>query len=198
MAFPRKTAAVLLVALAGLGGARAAVADDGPATPAAEVGLRALGAEDQELWRRQNLLGDLKTWIITRPGIETSGYIESVNNPDAGSTVLLWHGAANYTQQLIKDRARQMGIALTVEQRTFSMADLVRTQDAILDLAGTGPLTDFRINSVGGLTADFDGIIVYGEHRHPRPTADAELGRALTATFGVTVAVQPGGEIIPA
>ncbi|GAA2710493.1 hypothetical protein [Actinoplanes palleronii] len=173
MQFRTRAAAVLLVAIAGLGGARAAVADD---DPAAQVDARALGADDQELWRRQNLLGDLKTWIVTQPGIETSGYIESVNNPDAGSTVLLWHGAANHTQQLIKDKARQMGIPLTVEQRTFSMADLVRTQDAILDLAGTGPLTDFRINSVGGLTADFDGIIVYGEHRHPRPTADAELG----------------------
>lgn len=181
-------AAVLTLAVGGL----VPVVKDEPATPTAEEATREIGwAGNEELWRRQSLLSDLRTWIAEQPGIESSGYIESVNNPAAGSTILLWRGPATLLQQQIKDKGREMGIPVTVEQRKYSLADLMRAQQAVEDL---GPLDDFKVNSTSGLTADFDGITVYGDFLRPHP----DLARELTARIGVAVEIKPGGEIVPA
>ncbi len=41
---------------------------------------------------RQDRLIEFKLWIISRPGIDASGYIESVNDSAHLATTLLWHG----------------------------------------------------------------------------------------------------------
>ncbi|MDI6102821.1 hypothetical protein QLQ12_29805 [Actinoplanes sp. NEAU-A12] len=176
-------------------GARTASADDGPATPETAE-QAAWWAQEGDLWRRQALLADLKTWIVAQPGIETSGYIESVNNPEAGSTILLWKGPANHLQQQIKDKARQMGIPVTVEQRRYSRDEIDRAQQAISDAGAHGVFTNFRVTGIGGVAGDIDGITVYGEYITPPAgdlvTADAALAAAATAQFGITIAIKSG------
>ncbi|RSM49770.1 hypothetical protein DMB66_44680, partial [Actinoplanes sp. ATCC 53533] len=117
--------------------------------------------DSQDPGGRQNKLTDLKTWIIEQPGLENSGYIESVNDAAALSTTLLWHGPANDTQQAIIAEGRRRGISVNVQQRKFSREQLVT---AVETLAGRGKdaFADFDLNSISGITAEFDGIKVQG------------------------------------
>nr|AHE14644.1 alpha-lytic protease [uncultured bacterium] len=191
-------AAMVTVAIAaGAGVTRNAAAHDGAATPASDAAERALGWKgNEDFWRRQNQLLELNTFIDDLPGIETSGYVESVNNPDALSTTLLWHGPADRTQQTIKQKAHELGITVTVEQGRYSRRDLDRALKALEGRSGQGAFTNFMIN-IWGLTADFDGVVVTGEYRHPptgsRAEADAALARAATAELGVAIAIEHGG-----
>ncbi|MEV4350902.1 hypothetical protein AB0J83_41125 [Actinoplanes sp. NPDC049596] len=54
---------------------------------------------DAALWRRQDMLSDLREWIEARPGLGTSGYITDINDPEAGSTVLVWHAPPDHVQR---------------------------------------------------------------------------------------------------
>ncbi|GAB7037221.1 MULTISPECIES: hypothetical protein [Catenuloplanes] len=150
----------------------------------------------------QNRLSELNTWIITQPDVHANGYVASVNDAQAGSTVLLWHGAANRTQRAITEKAVGLGITVTVQQRKHSLADINRGQRALHGLSGRGLFANFTVNSTSGVTADFDGIIVYGDYINPpaggRTEADAALAEAVSRAIGVTVSIRPGGVIIPA
>ncbi|MFG1603491.1 hypothetical protein [Actinoplanes sp. NPDC049265] len=185
----------------GLGIARTAAADDGPASPETAE-QAAFWKHEADSARGEQRLGELKTWIISQPGIETSGYIESVNNASTLSTILLWSGPANRMQQQIKDKARQLGITATVRQRKYSSAELDRAAMTLTGRSGQGAFGNFKINSVVGLDPDFDGVIVRGEYMQPptgsRAEADAALAKAATAEIGVAVAIEPGGEMFPA
>ena len=118
------------------------------------------------------------------------------------STILLWHGAANRTQKAIKERAAQLGITATIEQRKHSLADIIRGQEALQGLSGRGLFANFTINATAGVSADFDGIVVYGDYINPpaqgRTEADAALAKAASQEIGVTISIKPGGVVIPA
>ncbi|MGK5678383.1 hypothetical protein [Actinoplanes sp. URMC 104] len=169
------------------------------ATSASDEAARLIGWKgNEELWRRQNLLGELNDFIAGLPGIDGSGYIQSVNDPDRMATTLQWHGAADPIQQAIKDEARRLGITVAVEQRRYGRSDLERAADALVGLSGSGLLTNFSINYIAVLTSDFDGVIVVGEHIHPitgsRAAADSALAEALTSELGIPVAVEAGAK----
>ncbi|GIF08982.1 hypothetical protein [Actinoplanes siamensis] len=191
------TAAVITATLAGMGAIHSAAADTVPATP----GPGASTLPDS-IMQQQNRLSELNTWIISQPDVYANGYVASVNDAQAGSTILLWHGEANQTQKAIIQKATQLGITVTVQQRKHSMADILRGQKALEGHSGHGVFANFTINSTAGLTADFDGIIVYGEYISPpvqgRAEADAALAEAVSQEIGVTVSIEPGGVITPA
>jgi hypothetical protein len=134
-------------------------ADEGApkAPPAGQPDL----IDSQDPGGRQSRLTDLKTWIIGQPGLESSGYIESVNDAAALSTTLLWHGPADDTQQAIIAEGRRRGIAVDVRQRKFSREQLVTAVDTLAE-RGTDAFADFDLNSISGITAEFDGIKVQG------------------------------------
>lgn len=150
----------------------------------------------------QNRLSELNTWIVSQPDVYANGYVASVNDAQAGSTILLWHGEANQTQKAITEKAGQLGITVTIQQRKHSLADITRGQKALEGRSGHGLFANFTINSTSGLSADFDGIVVYGEYINPpaqsRTEADAALAKAVSQEIGVTVSIKPGGVITPA
>ncbi len=115
------SAAISLTSFADLAGAHAASA---ASNPAAEEPDRAASDFDAGLWPRQDMLSDLREWIEALPGIETSGYITNINDPDAGSTVLVWHGPSDRTQQHILDEARRRHIPISIQQRKYTRVAL--------------------------------------------------------------------------
>ncbi len=125
-----------------------------------------------------------------------------MNDAQSGSAILLWHGEANQTQKAITEKAAQLGITVTVQQRKHSLADITRGQKALEGRSGQGLFANFTINSTSGLSADFDGIVIYGEYinppAHSRTEADAALAGAVSEEIGVTVSIKPGGAVIPA
>lgn len=197
------TAATVLTAAA-LAGVGVTAGASAPATPPDSTVLVTAGAsvEPPDSTVMQNRLSDLNTWIITQPDVHANGYVASVNDAQTGSTILLWHGAANQTQKAIMERAAQLGITVSIEQRKHSLADITRGQEALQGLSGRGLFANFTINATAGLSADFDGIVVYGDYINPpargRTVADAALAKAVSRKIGVTVSIKPGGGIIPA
>jgi hypothetical protein len=192
------TAAAITVTLVGVGVVQSAHADPVP-TPS-DTALQPSG-DVGRVQEHQNRLSELNTWIISQPDVHANGYVASVNDPEAGSTILLWHGAANQTQKAIADKAAQLGITATIQPRKYGLADLTRAQKALEGRSGNGAFANFTINSTAGITADFDGIVVYGEYIHPptqgRTEADAALAKAAALEIGIAVSIEPGGVITP-
>ncbi|WIM95017.1 hypothetical protein ACTOB_007078 [Actinoplanes oblitus] len=180
-----------------------ALADNGKpkAPPASQPDL----IDSQDPNGQQNRLTDLKTWIIQQPGLVHSGYIESVNDAETLSTTLLWHGPADDTQRDIVAEARRRGISVKVEQRRYSRDQLV---NAVQTLAkrGKNAYKNFDLNSISGITAEFDGIKVQGVpaggsartlaagsgEQTPQATI-SEVAREASDDLGVAVSVDLGG-----
>jgi hypothetical protein len=194
------TAAVVVMAVAGMIGTHAAVASVDQ--PAAEQPEPTETTFDQAFWDRQNQLSDLRYWIEALPGIKTSGYVTSINNePTDGSTALVWHGPADRVQQQILDEAHRRGIPATVQQRRYSMADLERAVNQLCAIkSGTDVFRNFTVNTISTFSIDFDGVIVDGDYIHApaegATAADTALAQTLTTTTGVAVKIGHGGPLI--
>lgn len=187
------SAAVALTAVAGITGAHAASAD--VTRPAVEKPQPTASSFDAALWHRQDLLSDLRGWIEALPGINTSGYVTNTNNPDAGSTTLVWHGPPDRIQRQIMDEARRRHIPISVQQRKYSMADLQRAAKQLTTIdSGTGVFQNFEVSALAAFDVDFDGVTVMGDYTQPPAegvaAADTALAQALTAKTGVAVAIE--------
>jgi hypothetical protein len=187
-------AAVSLTSIAGLSGEQAASA---ASSPAADEPDPAATGFDQPLWDRQGMLSDLREWIVALPGIESSGYITNINDPDAGSTVLVWHGPSDRIQEQIVDEARRRRIPLSIQQRKYALAALDGGVERLETIAsGTGVFRNFEVSGLASIDIDFDGIVVIGDYIEPPvegvAAADAALIQALSAITGVAVAIEHG------
>lgn len=136
------------------------------AAPSVAAGQRTAGSQDiidlQDPGGLQLKLTDFKTWLISQAGLETSGYIESVNDAKAQSTTLLWKGRSPLQRKAIAEGAKR-GITVTVEQRKYGRDELKRAALAAFhSVSAPGMPT---VTSVAGITADFDGITVYYANR---------------------------------
>jgi len=188
------SAAISLTSLAGLAGAHAASA---ASDPAAEEPDPAASDFDAALWHRQDMLSDLREWIEALPGIETSGYITNINDPEAGSTVLVWHGPSDRIQQQILDEARRRHIPISIQQRKYALAALEGAVERLETIAsGTGVFQNFQVSALAAIDIDFDGVTVIGDYIQPPAegvaAADAALARSLGVETGVAVAIEHG------
>ena len=152
---------------------------------------------EEALWRRQDLLSDLRDWIEAQPGITASGYVTSINDPQAGSTILVWHGPPDRMQHQVLDEARRRHIPVSVQQRNHGMDDLERAATQLITIdPGTGVFHNFKVSTVAAFDIDFDGVTVQGDYIHPPaegiPAADTALAQALTAITGVAVTIEHG------
>nr|WP_221374936.1 hypothetical protein [Actinoplanes polyasparticus] len=125
------------------------------------------------------------------------GYIDSVNDAETGSTVLVWHGPSDRIQQQILEEARRRDIAISVEHRQYPKASLegaVERLEAIV--SGTGVFHNFEVSALAAFYMGFDGVTVIGDYIQPPAegvaAADAALVQALRAETGVTVAIEHG------
>jgi len=188
-----------IVVLTALAGVTAAAAVREPADD--EQPLPAASTAEWELWHHQEVLSDLGAWIAALPGIKTSGYVTNINNPEAGSTILVWYGPPDRVQRQIMDEAQRRHIPISIEHRKHSLAALERAVDQLVAIdSGTGVFQNFTVSAVGTLSIDFDGVTVKGDYIHPPaegvPAADTALARALAALTGVAVEIEHG-QIVP-
>ena len=194
------SAAVALTAIAGVTAAHAASA--AVRKPALEQPRPTASSFDAALWHREELLSDLSYWIDAQPGIKTSGYVTNINDPDAGSTILVWHGPPDRMQRQIMDEARRRHIPISIQQRNHSMNDLEQAAQQLTAIeSGTGVFQNFTVNSIGTIDIYFDGVTVLGDYiRLPAEgisAADTALAKALAAKTGVAVRIERG-QIVPA
>lgn len=149
------------------------------------AGLRHATAQDR--------LQAFKRWILGVPGIERSGYVESVNDPVRSATVLLWHGPADPMQHLLVHEARRRGITVTVSQRRFDYSDIDRATRRIAAQARAGVWRGLRITGISGMSAGHDGLVV-----GVRPVAEQRFARrAVGSVAGVPVRVEPRPQVTP-
>lgn len=192
-------ATIALSAIAGIGMAHVASAKERTTTPKEPQPTST--TFDQALWDRQGRLSDLSHWIDAQPGIKTSGYVTSINDPDAGSTILVWHGPSDSMQRQIMDECRRRNIPVSIQQRKHSMNDLEQaaSQLAAID-PGTGAFQNFTVSTIGTIDIDFDGVTVSGDYIRPPAegiaAADTALAQALTAKTGVVVRIEHG-KLVP-
>ncbi|RSM67448.1 hypothetical protein DMB66_15965 [Actinoplanes sp. ATCC 53533] len=188
-------AAVALTVIAGVTGAHAASA--AASKPDRKKPQPAASGSEEDLWRRQDQLSALCDWIDAQPGIKTSGYVTSINDPEVGSTVLVWHGPPDRMQQQIMDEARRRNIPISIQQRNHSMNDLERAVDQLIAIkSGTGEFQNFKVSTVATFDINFDGVTVQGDYIHPPAegvqVADTALAQTLAAKTGVAVAIEHG------
>jgi hypothetical protein len=194
------SAAVGVAALL-LSSAPPAWADDAPPTisTSADASDRLVSAD--QIARQERLMA-LKSWIITQPGVEDSGYVESVNDVAHLATTILWHGAATPFQRAIVAQAKTRGIAVTVKQRKFGRSELLKAAESASRTSGKGALAGFDMTSISTLDPDFDGVVIRGNYlgasSGTRAVRDATLAKAASAQVGVDVSVAPSAGRITA
>jgi hypothetical protein len=179
-----------------------AVADEVP--PAANTALA--GSDlmvEPQLAARQDRLMQLRTWIITQPGIEDTGYIESVNDAASLSTTVLWYGPASTLQDGIRKEAKRLGVSVAFKQRKYSRKQLIAAAEAASRSKGKGAFAGFTMHSVGAIGADFDGIVLRGDHANApaggRAGLDVSAARSMSTQLGVDVSIiGGGGRLVPA
>jgi hypothetical protein len=178
-----------------LAGSPAVAAPPGDAGPAAadekpEV-LAPAGAadvvDDADPDGRQARLIDFKAWLLDQPGIAGSGYIESVNDADAATTVLLWHGSSPLQQAAI-DRGAEVGVTVTIRPRQYDRETLDAAAADALDRPEQFP--GFQVAQAVAVSPDYDGVIVEGsfvgpQSAGPRTVSLRAPGIARTAPAGV-------------
>ncbi|WP_306215692.1 hypothetical protein [Actinoplanes sp. RD1] len=146
-------------------------------------------------------LAELNAFVQDGPDLHADGYIATVDDAATGSMVLLWHGPVTRTQAAIREKAAQLGIALTVQQRRYSFADLDSAARLLAERSGQGAFANFTVAGASAIVPGFDGVVVTGDYRTPpagdRAAADTALARAATAEAGVAVRIEPGGPMMP-
>ncbi|GAA2379216.1 hypothetical protein [Dactylosporangium salmoneum] len=169
-----------------------AAADETP-PPAGQAGDGSALLVQPALAARQDRLMQLRTWIITQPGIEDTGYIESVNDAADLSTTVLWYGPASALQDGIRKEAKRLGVSVTFKQRKYSRGQLIAAATAAFHSSGKGALAGFTLHSVGAIAADFDGIVIRGDQAGApaagRAALDASTAGAISAQLGVDVSI---------
>ena len=108
---------------------------------------------------------------------------------------LLWHGPATPLLQAIIADGQGRGLTVKVEYRKYGISDLEAAASAAYSEAARIP--GYRIAAIGALTANYDGIQIYGyyQNRSAATTATAEvsaLPARVAADTGVAAEVRPG------
>lgn len=186
---------VAFTVIAGVAGAHTASAAANK--PDREKPQPTASGSEEDLWHRQEQLSFLGEWIVAQPGIETSGYVISINDPDAGSTILVWHGPPDRMQRKIMDEARRRNIPISIQQRNHSLKDLERAVGQLMAIeSGTGEFHNFKVSAATTFDINFDGVTVMGDYIHPPgesiPAADTALAQTLAAKTGVAVVIEHG------
>ncbi|PYC88422.1 hypothetical protein C7C46_00680 [Streptomyces tateyamensis] len=196
----------LVVALSGLTALAASVApalaDASPSTDTRSVStggsvLDSYIKQQGPLLDRERKLEAFKAWLIARPGINESGFIESVHDAANLSMTLLWHGNSPLQEQARREAATR-GITVKFEQRKYSLQQLKAAIDTTWQQARAGGWAGFKISYIAGVTADYDGIVVNGSYTAPTANRSAAVRSLATQTGDVAVKVVAGGEATPA
>lgn len=103
----------------------------------------------------------LLTWLQEQPGIEESGYVTTVGDPETRAVQFHWFGESPLQQQAL-DRAAEAGISATIVARPHSVPELGAAANRIWESSEVARL-GFTISSIATISEDVDAFVVTGE-----------------------------------
>lgn len=152
----------------------------------AEVGPDFLGNQEQ--------LQLFKSWILELPGIDDSGYFESVNNATEKSTRLLWSGSSPLRAEIKAEGARR-GIAVSFQSWRYTRAQVDGVIDAILVASEKGTWDGVKITQIDGPTVGQENIVVHAETALDMVKSSAAIPDSIGGV-PVEVSENPGADLL--
>jgi hypothetical protein len=168
----------------------------GASGPDSSAFIKSVGAG---VIRNQNDLSVFRSWIIGQPGFARSGYVGSIDDLAHKATTVMWYGRRTPLLAAIINEGARRGIAVSVQQRKYSLQQIDAATNAIWLQAAQGKWAGFKISAIAGVAASEDGITVTGTYTAAPAAQRAPQVRSLaTVTMGVPVHVVPGISAAPA
>ena len=158
---PVALGALLLAGLTVPTGAEAATLPLAPnASPSSEGGLASLAKDP--VWAKQQPLLKFKSWILNVPGIADSGYVESMDDVDTGSTTLLWHGSSPLQTKVIAE-GKTRGISVSIRPWGYTRGDMDASISSLWKQVHSDPTWNgFKVADIVGLDPEHPGISIEG------------------------------------
>lgn len=103
-----------------------------------------------------------KTWLVERPELAESGFVESVNNHREGSTTLWWAGPQSDFRDRVLNEANARGINAIIHIATYSRSALRRASSLIFEAREPLAAVKFVIGSISAFDGQHDGLRVNG------------------------------------
>lgn len=143
-----------------------------------------------EFIQNQNDMSLVSTWLQAQPGIEASGFVTTVVDPDTRSMEFHWFGESPLQQQAL-DHAAAAGITAIIVPRPHSVSEL---NDAVQRIFDAEEIKDlgFSVSMIGTISADPDEFIVSGEFEDGSVDVSA-ITRLASRIAGFPVQVEIGG-----
>jgi hypothetical protein len=139
---------------------------------------------------------DFQSWIITRPGIKSSGYVESIHDPTTKSVAIRWYGQPTALEHAILAEAARRGVAVTVQPWKYSLAQIESASSQVFkEAAGAWP--GFKVTAVVGDAPGVDGLQVQGEFTTSSTAVQAQVRQAMATSTadGVPLTISPGHDV---
>lgn len=143
-----------------------------------------------EFVQNQYDLSLLLTWLQEQPGIEESGYVTTVIDPENRAVQFHWFGESALQQKAL-DRAAEAGISATIVPRPHPVSELTAAVDRLFgspEVARHG----FTISSIAALSADVDAFLVTGEFADGDRQDLTEITEVMSRIAGFPVQVEIG------
>lgn len=143
-----------------------------------------------EFVQNQYDLSLLLTWLQEQPGIEESGYVTTVVDPENRAVEFHWFGESALQQKAL-DRAAEAGISATIVPRPHSVTELTAAVDRLFGSPEVARL-GFTISSIGTISEDVDAFVVTGEFADGDRQDLTEITEVMSRIAGFPVQVEIG------
>lgn len=197
------TTLLVSVAFTQIGGSTGSAASGGHAsTPGgpddsiAQSFIQAVGATAID---NQDALSTFRAWMITQPGFADSGYVGSSDDLQHKATTILWSGSHTALLSAIISEGERRGIAVSVQERRYSLQQLDAAANAISKQAASGGWAGFTISAIAEVGITENGLTVYGTYTAtPAAQRAPQVQSLATTVLGVPVHVVPGVSVVSA
>lgn len=143
-----------------------------------------------EFVQNQYDLSLLLTWLQEQPGIEESGYVTTVVDPENRAVEFHWFGESALQQKAL-DRAAEAGISATIVPRPHSVTELTAAVDRLFGSPEVARL-GFTISSIATISEDVDAFVVTGEFTDGDRQDLTEITEVMSRIAGFPVQVEIG------
>jgi hypothetical protein len=145
----------------------------------------------------QSALQDFTSWILTRPGIGSSGYVESIDDAATKSVTIRWYGQPTALEQAILAEGARRGIAVTMQPWKYSLAQIESASSQVFKEAAAGAWPGFKVVAVVGDAPGVDGLQVQGEYTTSSVGIRAQTTKLMNTSIadGMPLTISPGHDV---
>lgn len=145
-----------------------------------------------EFLKNQATLGELSGWIQQQPDLRTSGYVGLVFDSPNLATRLLWKGEDKLLEAAL-EKAADLGIQATVEQRPHNLAEIEEIADRLLAADDQFAALGYQVEAVAGVSAESPDVALEGHFASAARTfgnqAESEVAALAADIAGAQVQV---------